>query len=108
MGGYIGHNGDIPGYEAVMMFEPHTGTLIVELQNARLTEEDAALDPPQLDLALPSSSVPTIAGVLGQDPPLPPNPTGPTTPPCAPPGPPGTPPPSPPATAVVGRPLFTA
>ena len=108
MGGFIGHNGDIPGYEAVMMYDPNTGTLVVELQNARLSEQDQALNPPEMDLLLPSSSVPTIAGILGQDPPLPPNPTGPTAPPCAPPGPPGPPPPSPPATPVVGRPTFTA
>jgi hypothetical protein len=37
-----------------MMYDLHTGTLIVELQN-----------PPELDLQLPSASVPTIAGTLG-------------------------------------------
>ncbi len=121
MGGFIGHNGDIPGYEAVMMYEPNSGTLIVETQNARLTEAAQGVAPPGVDLDLPTGSVPTIAAVLGQDPPLPPNPDGPTTPPCAqpppppppttappPPSPPDRPPPSPPADAVVGRPTFTA
>ena len=116
-GGFIGHNGDIPGYEAVMMYDPISGTLIVETQNARLTQALPNVSPPGFDLELPSASVPTIAGVLGQDPPLPPNPDGPTTPPCAqpppppppttappPPSPPNRPPPSPPADAVVGRP----
>ncbi len=106
MGGYIGHNGDVPGYEAVMMFDPETGTLIVELQNARLSQEDNALAPPEMDLELPSSSVPTIAGILGQDPPLPANPIGPTDPPCEPPSPsrPGV---SRPATPIAAVPRFT-
>jgi D-alanyl-D-alanine carboxypeptidase len=120
MGGYIGHNGDIPGYEAVMMFEPQSGTLVVELQNTRLSQEEQGYAPPGMDLQLPSDSVSNIANILGQDPPLPPNPDGPTTPPCALPpppptttappttAPPGRPPPSPPADAVVGRPTFTA
>jgi D-alanyl-D-alanine carboxypeptidase len=120
MGGFIGHNGDIPGYEAVMMYEPDSRTTIVETQNARLTEAEQGVAPPGVDLDLPTGSVSTIAAILGQDPPLPPNPDGPTTPPCAqpppppPPPPPTTPsrpdrpPPSPPADAVVGRPTFTA
>jgi hypothetical protein len=63
-GRYIGHNGDIPGYEAAMTYDPHTGTLIVEPQNARLGEKDQAFNPPELDLQLPSASVPTNAGIL--------------------------------------------
>jgi len=117
LGGYIGHNGDIPGYEAIMVFDPQTRTLVVELQNARIYLEDAQLSPTPFDEQLPTLSVPAIAGILGQDPPLPPNPDGPTTPPCGQPPPPPTtapPPPSPgsaprsePAHAVRGTPTFT-
>jgi D-alanyl-D-alanine carboxypeptidase len=72
-GGYLGHNGSIPGYESMMVFDPVTGTLIVELHNGRVFEQTGS--PPNVidfDLVLPNDELPSIAGVLGQDPPLPP------------------------------------
>jgi D-alanyl-D-alanine carboxypeptidase len=87
-GGYIGHNGSIPGYESMMVFDPVSGTLIVELHNGRVFEQTG---PPKklmdIDLVLPNDVLPSVAGILGQDPPLPQNPRDPAGASCAPPAP---------------------
>lgn len=93
-GGYVGHNGDVPGFESIMVHDPATGTTIVQLQNASMLEE---IDDKQNDIGaaeIPNYVLPTVAGILGQDPPLPPNPSDAATPTCA-------------ATPVVAAPRFT-
>jgi D-alanyl-D-alanine carboxypeptidase len=84
-GGYLGHNGSVPSHEAMMLFDPNTGTLIVELQNARVEQEimphHKIVD---VDAQLPNLMPSAVAGILGQDPPLPPDPANAGVPHCAP------------------------
>ena len=85
IGGYIGHNGSVPSHEAIMVFDPNTETLIVEMQTAEVAEQ-GDVDHKVVDFpgVLPALTVPSVAGILGQDPPLPPNPSNAGVPHCAP------------------------
>jgi D-alanyl-D-alanine carboxypeptidase len=93
-GGYLGHNGSVPGYESMMVFDPVTGTLIVELHNGRVFEETGSgRRLIEFDLGLPNDVLPSVAGILGQDPPQPANPVDPAGATCATPAAPLTAPP---------------
>jgi D-alanyl-D-alanine carboxypeptidase len=83
-GGYLGHNGSVPGYESMMVFDPVTGTLIVELHNGRVFEETGSgRRLTDIDLGLPNDVLPSIAGILDQDPPQPASPVDPAGATCA-------------------------
>jgi D-alanyl-D-alanine carboxypeptidase len=84
-GGYLGHNGSIPGYESMMVFDPVSRTLIVELHNGRVFEQTGSPNLIDIDLVLPNDVLPSVAGILGQNPPAPPNPSNRAEPACPPP-----------------------
>jgi D-alanyl-D-alanine carboxypeptidase len=65
-GGMIGHNGDIPGYESIMVHDPDTDTTVVVLQNANMVVDEEGPGPTGVvALELTSFALPWALGVLG-------------------------------------------
>jgi D-alanyl-D-alanine carboxypeptidase len=81
-GGAVGHDGEVPGWEAIMVYDPSTGTTIVEAQNASVDLGEPQ-EPVKDDLTveLPSLTLPSVLGILGQA--AGSDPTAPAAPPLA-------------------------
>jgi D-alanyl-D-alanine carboxypeptidase len=78
-GSYLGHNGEVTGYEAIMMHDVVSGTTIVEVQDATVSVGKPRHPASDAVVPVADAIVPTVAGILGQS-------AGPTpTPPAAPP-----------------------
>jgi D-alanyl-D-alanine carboxypeptidase len=71
-GGFLGHNGEVIGFEAMMVHEPRTGVTIVELENATVSfgvPRDPASDQ---DVPIPDFVLPSVVGILDLEPAPPP------------------------------------
>jgi D-alanyl-D-alanine carboxypeptidase len=71
-GQFVGHNGEIPGYESIMLYDPGTGTTIVELQNATVSIGVPRRPATDSDVPLPDDVMARVAAILGQPPAPPP------------------------------------
>ena len=78
-GGYLGHNGEVTGYEAIIAHDLRTGTTIVEVQNATVSIGERRDPSSDLDVVVPDLVLPSVVGILGQ-----PAGTAPTAPAAAP------------------------
>jgi D-alanyl-D-alanine carboxypeptidase len=65
-GGYLGHNGEVTGYESIMVYDPTSGTTIVEVQNATVSTGVPRRPATDADVPVADVVVPTVAGILGQ------------------------------------------
>jgi D-alanyl-D-alanine carboxypeptidase len=82
-GGYLGHNGEVTGFESIMMYDPANGTTIVEVQNATVSTGEPRRPATDADVPVADVVVPIVAGILGQS--AGPTPSAPVAPPleCA-------------------------
>jgi D-alanyl-D-alanine carboxypeptidase len=71
-GQFVGHNGEIPGYESIMLYDPGTGTTIVELENATVSIGIPRHPATDEDVPLPDDVMARVAAILGQAPGAPP------------------------------------
>ncbi|MDQ4134333.1 MAG: beta-lactamase family protein [Actinomycetota bacterium] len=107
-GGYLGHDGEVNGYQAVMVHDPQTGTTIVQVQNAAVAIEVPDNDNSPGNVEVPDLVMPSVVGILGQQAQPLPTPVPPATVSCPPPAPPAPRPdasPAPVATPVPARQL---
>ena len=67
-GGYLGHNGAVPGFQSIAGYEPETRTTVVMLLNAwivDLSQQDAQVVPIE-EFAIPTDLFPSFVAVLAR------------------------------------------
>ncbi len=64
-GGYLGHNGAVPGYQTIAVYGPRTRTTVVMLANTWILEFDVATGFAQ-DVEIPTELFPSFAAVLAR------------------------------------------
>lgn len=64
-GDYLGHNGAVPGYQSIAVYDPYRKSTIVMLLNAYVYEEAAGV-PTSIDDAIPTQLLPSFSAVLAE------------------------------------------
>ncbi len=59
LNGWLGHTGEIPGYNTIMNYQPDSGTTVVVMVNSDIT------DPPNPTTTVPKPEAPAVAGFEG-------------------------------------------
>jgi D-alanyl-D-alanine carboxypeptidase len=68
-GGYLGHNGAVPGYQSIALYEPETRTTVVMLLNAWIYEignENGQVTITGVDFEMPTDLFPSFVAVLAR------------------------------------------